>query len=263
MSPSSPPPDPLDPYARVSYRRLIAWPERIRREAPFLDGVAGRGPERSVLDLGCGTGEHARFFAERGYRTLGVDASEAQIEAATDSPLPPHLRFVVGDLARLDQAVREERFGTALCLGNTLVHLLEPDALARCCRGVHDALLPGGAWVTQILNYERLRARNERTLPVNVREASGEDVVFLRCMRYLSDGRVQFVPASLRLRFDADPPLEIQSARVVELRGWMRRELEPALRDAGFDAVAWHGDMQGGPFAADRSADLVFVATRR
>ena len=28
-------PKPDDPYSRVDYRRLIAWPERIRREAPF------------------------------------------------------------------------------------------------------------------------------------------------------------------------------------------------------------------------------------
>lgn len=261
MSPRAPEPDPRDPYARISYRRLIAWPERIRREAPFLVDAAARGPERSVLDLGCGTGEHARFFVERGYRVLGIDASEAQIAAATESPLPPGLRFLVGDLERLDTAVRE-RFGTALCLGNTLVHVLEPEALARTCRAVHDALLPGGSWVTQVLNYERLRSRNERALPVNVREDAGEDVVFLRLMRHLPDGRVQFVPASLRLRPDADPPLELVSSRVVELRGWTRRELEPALRDAGFDAIAWHGDMQGGPFDPERCSDLVFVATR-
>ncbi len=36
--------DPNDPYARLSYRRLISWPARIQREAPFLrDVLSGAG----------------------------------------------------------------------------------------------------------------------------------------------------------------------------------------------------------------------------
>ena len=40
-----------DPYARVEYRRLIAWPARIEREWPMLSRVLASGPSRRVLDL--------------------------------------------------------------------------------------------------------------------------------------------------------------------------------------------------------------------
>ena len=51
---------------------LIAWPARIRRESPFLEAALADLPDRSVADLGCGTGEHARHFAALGFRGLGV-----------------------------------------------------------------------------------------------------------------------------------------------------------------------------------------------
>ena len=255
-----PGPDPRDPYSRLQYRRLIAWPERIRREAPFLEEVAARGPEQSVLDLGCGTGEHARHFAGRGYRVVGLDRSEAQIAAADEAP-QPGLRFVVGDLTDLSGSVHD-RFGTAICLGNTLAHLQDHDALLAACRGVHAALLPGGAWLAQLLNYERIFATGQRSLPVNVREDAGETLVFLRLLQHLGGGRLRFFPTTLRLRPDADPPVEVVAGRRAEHRGWTRPELEPVFHEAGFEGVDWHGDMQGGRFDAASSDDLVFVARR-
>jgi SAM-dependent methyltransferase len=42
----------------------------------------GNGPVRSVLDLGCGTGNHALPLAERGYAIVGVDRSAGMLEAA-------------------------------------------------------------------------------------------------------------------------------------------------------------------------------------
>ena len=254
-------PDPHDPYSRLAYRRLIAWPERLRREAPFLEAVAATGPERSVLDLGCGSGEHAHYFAEQGYRVLGIDVSAAQIALARETAGPAHVRFEVGDMTRLEETTKE-RFGTALTLGNSLVHLLDSEALEAACRGVHVALLSGGAWMVQILNYERLRARSERALPVNVRPGDGEEIVFLRLLRLLPGGMVEFIPVTLSLQPETEPPVRLVSSRVVPHRGWTREEIAPVLERAGFVAVEWCGDMQGGPFDPLGSSDLVFVARR-
>ena len=52
-----------------------------------------------------------------------------------------------------------------------------------------------------------------------------------------------------------------EAPRRVELRAWSRTDLASALATAGFTAV-FHGDMAGGPFVLEDSADLVVVATR-
>ena len=59
-----------DPYSRVDYRRLVAWPQRIEREWPFLERALGRSGR--VLDLGSGTGEHSRFLASKGFDVVGI-----------------------------------------------------------------------------------------------------------------------------------------------------------------------------------------------
>ena len=259
----APPPtsDPQDPYARLQYGRLFDWAERLQRETPFLVEVLESGPARSLLDLGCGSGEHAAHFARAGYQVLGVDHSAAQIAAARTTAAGTTARFVAGDLTHLGDSV-DTRFGTAMCLGNTLVHLQDTDALAAACRGVHAALLPGGAWVVQILNYERLLSRRERHLPLQFRADDAGEIVFLRLLRFLPDRRVQFFPTTLRLRPDAEAPVELLASHATTLRAWQRAELETVLHDAGFGSIVWHGDLRGSPFAPESSSDLVFVARR-
>lgn len=43
---------------------------------------------RSVLDVGCGTGQLARALAERGSRVWGIDPSEQMLARARSAPLP-------------------------------------------------------------------------------------------------------------------------------------------------------------------------------
>ena len=42
----------------------------------------GNRPVRNVLDLGCGTGNHALPLAQLGYEIVGVDRSKGMLESA-------------------------------------------------------------------------------------------------------------------------------------------------------------------------------------
>lgn len=254
---------PDDPYSRVNYRRLIAWEPRITREAPFLLSLLDGAPERSVIDAGCGTGEHVAFFARRGVRAVGLDRSEAMIAAAKDHEEAGTGRFALGDAMEARAALGDEpSFGLAVCLGNMLPHIPAEADLARFLTSLHEVLLPGGLLLIQILNYEGILATGRRYLPVNLRPGDdGKEIVFLRLISPVEDGRVLFFPATLELDPDAENPLTVAMSRRVELRAWTRADLAPALAAVGFDAV-FHGDMAGGEFVLEDSADLVVVATR-
>ena len=252
-----------DPFRRVDYRRMVAWPARIRREAPFILSVLETAPRPSVLDLGCGTGEHADFLAGRGFRAVGIDRSEAQIDRARDyqgrhGETGPD--FLLGDITTLDRHT-DERFGAAIWLGNGVPYL-EDDELAILFEQLARRLLPGGRLLFQLLNYERIRRHELRHLPLNFRdhpEGDGE-IVFVRLMTVDGPDHVRFNPMSLALRPGEDPPVELRSASEVRVRTWRRSELESALGAAGFRVEEVHGDMVGGPFDADESSDLVMVA---
>ncbi len=252
---------PDDAYSRLDYRRVIAWPQRIAREWPFLERILREAPSRRLLDLGCGTGEHAHFLAAHGFEVVGIDVSETMLAKARDASgdrLHP-VRFIQGDIVDVEALV-EGRFGAAICLGNTLPHVRHVDGFTRMARGLHHVLEPGAPLLVQILNYERIVARRERYLPLNFREEGDAEIVFLRLMRADHDGSVCFTPSTLRYRPDADPPLEVVASRTLRLRGWRRQELEDVLDGAGFRRRITYGTVGDVPYDAMESRDLVIVA---
>ena len=245
---------------------MIAWPGRIEREAPFLLQVLERAPEGGVLDLGCGTGEHTDFLASQGFRSVGIDRSEAQIEKAREfegrqGAAGPH--FVRGDFTALSDHITEH-FGAAICLGNCLPYL-EDDELELAFVGLAERLVPEGRLLFQILNYERILGGAIRNLPLNFRdhpERPGE-IVFVRLMTPDGPGHVRFNVVTLVLRPGEEPPVELQAAREVRVRAWTRPEVEVALAAAGFEVEEVYGDMTGGGYEPETSSDLVMVAANR
>src|SRR5664279_1550076 len=101
-----------DAYGRIAYRDLIAWPERLQREAPLLQRVLAPAPSRRVLDLDCGSGEHTRFLNSLGFEVTGVDASTSQLESARGAE--PGGRYLQAGLTDLERCL-EAGQGGAIC----------------------------------------------------------------------------------------------------------------------------------------------------
>lgn len=181
------------------------------------------------------------------------------IATAREERPPENLQFIEGDLCQIADLVQGE-FGGALCLGNTLPHILEVDDLRRFLEGLRHRLSCSAPLLIQLLNYERIFQRQERHLPLNFRSDGEEEIVFLRLMELRQDGQVLFYPSTLRLVPGGDPPLEVKASKEVRLRGWRAEEVESALRKAGFDSFRRLGNFAGGAFDPLESRDLILVA---
>jgi len=120
-------------------------PWDIGRPQPAFEAIADAGKLQSVvLDIGCGTGEHALMAAVRGYEAIGIDASPKAIaraiQKASDRGLP--VEFLVADA--LDLGAVGKSFDTVLDCG--LFHVFDDDARARYVRSLASALKPGGVY---------------------------------------------------------------------------------------------------------------------
>lgn len=252
-----------DRYASFDYSRLIAWPERLKREWPFLEQVLGDVPSRKLLDLGSGTGEHARFLAAKGFDVLGVDASPAMLEKAVATTEGDNPRFVLGDMRDVTPVTGDDRYGAAICVGNALPHLTGEDDVRKMAASLRDALLPGAPVVIQILNYERYETKKERALPLAFlpdQDDPAATIVFLRAMDFHEDRRVTFMPTILRMRPDHEPPMELVASQRVEIRGWRASDLVDAFTSAGFESTQLFGNYQRAVFEAGEARDVIFVA---
>jgi SAM-dependent methyltransferase len=127
-------------------------------------GAAG---PKSILDLGCGTGNHALPLAERGHRVTGVDRApgmlaQARAKAATLS-LAHVPEFVEGDVRRLDLG---RRFDVALMMFMVLGYQYENADLVAALAGLRKHLAPAGLFVFDVWNGLAVLAQRpgERTV---------------------------------------------------------------------------------------------------
>jgi cyclopropane fatty-acyl-phospholipid synthase-like methyltransferase len=118
-------------------------PWDIGRPQPAFDQLAGAGElVGRVLDVGCGTGEHALLAASLGHDAVGVDLSARAIDLARTKATERGIaaRFVVADALRL--ADLGERFDTVLDCG--LFHVLDDDERERYADSLAEVVPAGG-----------------------------------------------------------------------------------------------------------------------
>jgi SAM-dependent methyltransferase len=105
--------------------------------AAVADRVTG-----PVLDAGCGTGEHAMFFAARGHRVIGIDFVEEALRRARAKAAERGLavEFLVKDATALGDW--EERFASVIDCG--LFHGFSDDDRRRYVQGLAQVVEPDG-----------------------------------------------------------------------------------------------------------------------
>ena len=111
-------------FFETAYRGRPPWD--IGHPQKEFVGLARRGEITGpVLDIGCGTGDNALFFAGEGYEVVGIDAVPAAIQTAKEKAAGrPGIRFLVLDA--LDLLALNRTFGTVTDCG--FFHTLSDEA---------------------------------------------------------------------------------------------------------------------------------------
>ena len=138
-----------------------------------------------VLDLGCGTGEHALFFASRGLEVVGVDASALAVRRAAEKAAERGLsaRFAVADVTDLKGL--GEPFDTITDSG--CLHTLSDEAM-RAAVGCARALLrPGGTYCLKCFSEHATGPGPRRVTQEQIAElfADGWEVVSIEATEFL------------------------------------------------------------------------------
>jgi SAM-dependent methyltransferase len=102
--------------------------------------------DSTILDLGCGTGNHACELAERGYQVFGIDTSEEMISVALNKQTTASFKH-----ARIDE-LSESDFSFCYSLYNVINCLENLDELINFFKATHDRLRLRGVLIVECWN---------------------------------------------------------------------------------------------------------------
>lgn len=215
-------------YGRAAdlYDLLYLGMKDYRAEAEGLaELIRERRPgAHRLLDVGCGTGEHARHLSALGFEVDGVDLESAFVEIAREKC--PQGRFEVADMTVLDLP---GRYDVVLSLFSAIGYVRTRDALRRTLVRLAAHLVPGGMVVVDPW-FEPGQLTNHYVTMVT---GETEGLTVCRMSRTVIEGTIS------RLEFEylvgREDGLERRS-EIHELGMFTQAEMEDAFRRAGLSA---------------------------
>ena len=157
-------------FLSKTYYSTVDWKNRLKYELPDLLKTFEKYNVKTVLDVGCGTGEYSIELAKRGYTVIGVDKSLPMIKESNmqKGVLPretaENLHFWHEDIEKLLPNL-DVTFDAIIFMGNTISH--NPNSYLNIIKKASKYLSPNGILIFQITNFQKVIKKDKRLLHFN------------------------------------------------------------------------------------------------
>jgi len=215
-----------DDYTRTMAK---AHADFLEREVKFIEDGLSCDKGATVLDLGCGTGEHAVALAKRGFEVIGIDLSLAMLARAADEAAEKQQRinFVQGDMRDLNF---EEAFDGIYCWGTTFGYFDDQKNI-EVVQKIHRALRRGGRFLLDVANRDYIVGR-------------APSMVWFEAEGCVCMDEMQMNSINSRVQVKRTMMMEDGRQREIDysIRLYALHELGKLLHDNGFRVVEASGD---------------------
>lgn len=210
-------------------------------------------PPKAVLDVACGTGGYAMELDKYGYNLTAVDLDSKMIQELSKKTnnLGSKVKFLQADMIDLLDKFERATFEAIYCIGNSLVHLDSLRQIRDFFIDVRKLLVENGAFIFQIINYDRVISKDIKSLPTIVNESV--PLKFERIYDYEKSRNKIIFKTILSV-----PNKTIKNE--INLTPLMHDKVIFLLKDAGFKEINTYGDFGKNIFDKNNSYSLIVEA---
>ena len=240
------------------YDKFYNW-KKYEKEVDFFlrlfDRYGVRG--RSILELACGTGTHAKLFADHGYYVTGTDLNEEMLRLARRK-VHRNATFLKADMRNIGTAVGGQ-YDAVLCLFSSIEYNKTLADFRRTVQGMYDRTKEGGvaAFDNHFLREAMIDLHKQT---IGFREGK------LRGTRF-SLTRVHGKTAKIYFDYivsDGKKAVEVRND-IHEIGLFTFKEMRDVMVDAGFSRVDVFGDFTFKRMkeADEKVRDYIFVGKKK
>jgi len=125
-------------YKEKDYEKEVDYVDRLIRKYSAKDN-------KTLLDIGCGTGNHDFWFLTKGYKVAGIDQSSEMISIAKNQKLPKtRVQFYT---ANARSFVLRKKFDVAVSLFHVMSYLTTNEAAIDTLKNIYKHLIKDGLLV--------------------------------------------------------------------------------------------------------------------
>lgn len=207
-----------------------------------------------ILDLACGSGDYSIALSKMGFTVDGIDLEKNMIEKAICKNINEKNKvdFVSGDMTKIKEIFKENKYNSIFCVGNSIVHLEDKDKIFRLIKDIYSMLENHGELIIQIVNYDRIVKFGITELPTI--QNSEVPLEFIR--HYIHRPENNKVDFNTKLILKSGKEIYENSVPLLILKS---DELLSMLSDAGFKDIELYGSFLKEEFTINSFALVVRV----
>ncbi len=219
----------------------------------------GQRRKQRMLELACGTGNHAFQLEKFGHQIIALDYSQDMIDRAIAKAAErgSQVEFRQGDMRALD--VSEKPFDAVICMFDSIGYVQTNQGIEQVLQGVRQHLRAGGVFVFEfwhapamLRSYEPQRVRRWKLPHGEVLRISETELDIHRQLAHVtysiyelkSDGTYDYLQETQTNRYFL----------LQEMRHWLEAN--------GFEALKWFAGPQDDENITDDTWHIVVVAQR-
>lgn len=128
------------------YYDLLYEKKDYLAEANYVDSLIRKFSDKTstILEFGCGTGKHAKFLSNKGYKIHGIDRSKSMINLA---PKNIGVKFEVGDIRKINL---KKEFDAILSLFHVFSYQIDNSSVLALLSNASNHLKKNGIFIFDI-----------------------------------------------------------------------------------------------------------------